>query len=56
MSIQSFVTNLVLRHQFKRQGRGQLDVNTARHMVNKLAKRYPPPPADIDHTPVAARP
>jgi len=30
MSIQSFVTNLVLRHQFKRQSRGPLDVNKAR--------------------------
>lgn len=56
MSIQSFVTNLVLRHQFKRQGRGKLDVQKARHLVNKMAKRYPPPPAGIEHKPVAARP
>ncbi len=56
MSIQSFVTNLVLRHQFKRQGRGKLDVHKARHLVNKMAKRYPPPPAGIEHKPVAARP
>ena len=56
MSIQSFITNLVLRHQFKRQGRGKLDVHKARHMVNKMAKRYPPPPRDIEHQPVAARP
>ena len=56
MSIQSFITNLVLRHQFKRQGKGKLDVNKARHMVNKMAKRYPPPPASIEHKPVAARP
>lgn len=54
MSIQSFVTNLVLRHQFKRQGRGKLDVHKARHLVNKMAKRYPPPPAGIEHKPVAA--
>lgn len=56
MSIQSFITNLVLRHQFKRQGKGKLDVHKARHMVNKMAKRYPPPPASIEHKPVAARP
>ena len=56
MSIQSFITNIVLRHQFKRQGRGKLDVHKARHMVNKMAKRYPPPPRDIEHKPVAARP
>lgn len=56
MSIQSFITNIVLRHQFKRQGKGKLDVHKARHMVNKMAKRYPKPPADIEHKPVAARP
>jgi monoterpene epsilon-lactone hydrolase len=56
MSIQSFITNIVLRHQFKRQGKGKLDVHKARHMVNKMAKRYPPPPRDIEHKPVAARP
>lgn len=47
MSIQSFITNLVLRHQFKRQGRGPLNVEKARHMVSKMAKRYPPPPKSI---------
>lgn len=52
MSIQSFITNLVLRHQFKRQGRGPLNVQKARHMVSKMAKRYPPPPKSITHTPV----
>ncbi|MDI1351019.1 alpha/beta hydrolase [Aquabacterium sp.] len=52
MSIQSFITNLVLRHQFKRQGRGPLNVEKARHMVSKMAKRYPPPPKSITHTPV----
>lgn len=56
MSIQSFITNIVLRHQFKRQGKGKLDVHKARHMVNKMAKRYPKPPADIEHKPVDARP
>ena len=52
MSSQSFITNLVLRHQFKRQGRGPLNVEKARHMVSKMAKRYPPPPKSITHTPV----
>ncbi|MCH8179376.1 MAG: alpha/beta hydrolase [Proteobacteria bacterium] len=56
MSIQSFITNLVLRHQFKRQGRGPLNVDKARHMVNKMARRYPPPPKTITHTPVPAQP
>lgn len=55
MSIQSFITNLVLRHQFKRQGRGPLNVDKARHMVSKMAKRYPPPPKSIAHTPVPAQ-
>ena len=55
MSIQSFITNLVLRHQFKRQGRGPLNVEKARHMVNKMAKRSPPPPKSITHTPVPAQ-
>lgn len=55
MSIQSFLTNLSLRHQFKRQGKGPLDVQKARHMVSKMAKRYPPPPKDITHTPVPAQ-
>ncbi|RTL26203.1 MAG: alpha/beta hydrolase [Burkholderiales bacterium] len=56
MSIQAVITNLVLRYQFKRAGRGPLNVHKARHMVNKMAKRYPPPPAEIKHTPVAAQP
>lgn len=56
MSIQSVIANMVLRYQFKRAGRGPLNVHKARHLVNKAAKRYPPPPADIKHTPVAAQP
>lgn len=56
MSIQSVITNLVLRYQFKRAGRGPLNVHKARHMVSKMAKRYPPPPKEITHTPVAAQP
>jgi monoterpene epsilon-lactone hydrolase len=55
MSIQSTIANLILRHQFKRQGRGPLNVHKARHMVNKMAKRYPPPPKDITHMPVQAK-
>ena len=55
MSIQAVITNLVLRWQFKRQGRGPLNVDKARHTVNKMAKRYPAPPKDITHTPVAAQ-
>ncbi|TAK92968.1 MAG: alpha/beta hydrolase [Aquabacterium sp.] len=56
MSIQSIIANMVLRHQFKRAGRGPLNVQKARHMVNKVAKRNPPPPKSIKHTPVAAQP
>lgn len=56
MSIQATLTNLVLRYQFKRAGRGPLNVHKARHMVNKMARRYPPPPRDVTHTPVAAQP
>ncbi|MDO9236665.1 MAG: alpha/beta hydrolase [Aquabacterium sp.] len=54
MSIQSVIANMVLRYQFKRAGRGPLNVKKARFMVNKMAKRYPPPPKDISHTPVPA--
>ena len=53
MSIQSTIANLVIRWQFKRGSRGPLNVHGARHKVNKLAERYPPPPKDIRHTPVA---
>jgi acetyl esterase/lipase len=56
MSIQSIIVNMVLRHQFKRAGRGPLNVQKARHMVNKRAKMNPPPPPDVKHTPVAAKP
>lgn len=54
MSIQSIVTNLVLRWQFKHGGKGPINVAFARKKVNKLAEKYPPPPKDIRHTPVAA--
>jgi monoterpene epsilon-lactone hydrolase len=47
---------MVLRHQFKRAGRGPLDVQKARHMVNKMAKRNPPPPKSIKHTHVKEQP
>ncbi len=56
MSIQAVITNLVLRWQFKRQGRGPLNVGKARHLVGKMAKNYPRPPQGITHTPVAAQP
>ena len=55
MSIQAVLTNLVLRYQFKRAGRGPLNVHKARHMVNKVAQRNPPTPKDIAHTPLAGR-
>ncbi len=55
MSIQSVITNLVLRWQFKRASRGTLDVHMARRKVNQLAKRYPAPPKGITHTPVPAQ-
>lgn len=56
MSFQAVITNLVLRWQFKHRGRGPLNVGKARHVVNKMATRYPPPGPDITHTPVAAQP
>src|SRR3990167_2346167 len=55
MSIQAVITNLVLRYQFKRAGRGPLNVHKARHMVSKVAQRNPPTPKDIAHTPLAGR-
>jgi monoterpene epsilon-lactone hydrolase len=54
MSIQATITNLVLRYSFKRKGKGPLNVGATRHTINKMAKKYPPPPADIKHTPVPA--
>lgn len=56
MSIQAVLTNLVLRYQVKRAGRGPLNVGKARHMGQKMAQRNPPVPKDISHTPLAARP
>ena len=55
MSIQATIANMVLRWQFKRKGRGPIVVAKVRHVVNKGAERYPPPPAEIKHTPVAAQ-
>ncbi|MGH6646686.1 alpha/beta hydrolase, partial [Aquabacterium sp.] len=40
---------------FKRKGRGPIVVAKVRHVVNKGAERYPPPPPEIKHTPVAAK-
>ena len=54
MSIQAVIANMVLRWQFKRRGRGPIIVGKVRHVVNKGAKHYPPPPAEIKHTPVPA--
>lgn len=56
MSIQAFIANIVLRNQFKRAGKGPINVAKARHMVDKMAERYPPPPPEIRHTPVPAHP
>lgn len=55
MSIQAVVANLILRWQFKRKGRGPIDVPKVRHMITKAASRYPAPPKEIKHTPVAAK-
>ncbi|RZI85293.1 MAG: alpha/beta hydrolase [Rubrivivax sp.] len=55
MSIQAVIANMVLRWQFKRKGRGPIEVAKVRHVVNKGAERYPPPPPEIKHTPVAAK-
>lgn len=54
MSIQSVIANMVLRWQFKRNGRGPIDVPKVRHLMRKAASRYPAPPKEITHTPVAA--
>ena len=57
MSIQSAIANLVIRWQFKRKGKGPLTLKAlygARKNVDALAAKYPPPPADIKHTPVPA--
>jgi len=53
MSIQSIIANFVIRRQFKNP-KAEFSVPKARHLVNKLAEKYPPPPPDVKHTPVAA--
>ena len=55
MSIQVVIANLVLRWQFKSKGRGPIDVPKVRHLITKAASRYPAPPPEIKHTPVAAK-
>ena len=55
MSIQAVIVNFLLRHQFKRAGRGPLNVQKTRHLTTQAAKRNPPPPKDIAHTPLAGR-
>jgi len=54
MSIQAVMANMLLRWQFKRRSQGPIKVGATRHVVNRMAERYPPPPKDIRHTPVAA--
>ena len=56
MSIQATIANFVLRYQMKRKAESPINVPKTRHVINKMAKRYPPPPRDITHTPVAAQP
>jgi hypothetical protein len=56
MSIQSVVANFVLRYQMKRKSESPINVPKTRHVINKMAKKYPPPPKDITHTPVPAQP
>ncbi len=56
MSIQSTITNFVLRYQMKRKAESPLNVPKTRHVINKMAQKYPPPPKDILHTPVPAQP
>ncbi len=53
MSIQSIIANFIIRRQFKNP-KAEFSVPKARHMVNKLAEKYPPPPPEVKHTPVAA--
>lgn len=55
MSIQAILVNFLLRHQFKRSGRGKLNVKKAREMVSKMAARNPSLPRDVSHTPLAGR-
>ena len=55
MSIQAVIANMVLRWQFKRKGRGPIIVPKVRHVINKAAEKYPAPPPEIKHTPVAAQ-
>ncbi|MEY4763854.1 MAG: hypothetical protein RI907_527 [Pseudomonadota bacterium] len=56
MSLQSIIANFVIRRQVKGKPNAEFSVPKARHLVEKMAAKYPPPPKDITHTPVAAQP
>lgn len=56
MSIQATLTGWLLRLTFKRETRGTINVDRARAMVTKMAKRNPPVPKEVQHKPVAAQP
>ena len=42
MSVQAFMANMLLRWQFKRRSQGPIRVPAIRHIVNRMADRYPP--------------
>ncbi len=56
MSLQSFIANIIIRHTVKGKPGAEFSVPKARHLADKAAAKYPPPPKDVKHTPVAAQP
>jgi monoterpene epsilon-lactone hydrolase len=56
MSLQSIIANFIIRRQVKGSPDAEFSVAKARHLADKMAAKYPPPPPDVTHTPVAAQP
>ncbi|HET8871762.1 MAG TPA: alpha/beta hydrolase [Aquabacterium sp.] len=56
MSLQATLTGWLLRLTFKRETRGTIDIQRARDMVQKMARRNPPVPKGVAHLPVEAQP
>ena len=56
MSLQSIIANFIIRRQVKGKPNAEFSVAKARHLADKMAAKYPPPPKDITHTPVSAQP
>jgi monoterpene epsilon-lactone hydrolase len=55
MSFQSVIANFIIRRQVKGSPNAEFSVAKARHLADKMAAKYPPPPPEVKHTPLAAQ-